>query len=246
MIVARLGRRWAEVQAALMLMTRLPVGRVADPFPPTRDTVWAYPLAGAVVGGVGGLVMAAGLAIGWPPGIAVVLAMAATAILTGALHEDGLADCADSMGGWGRDRRLAILKDSRIGTFGALALILSVALRAQGYMGQGDAAPALMVALGIASRAPIGAILALLPPARTEGMGAEAARPDPIRVMAALLIGVVAALWAGGLPVLIAMGCAATLVALAARRAFGGQTGDALGASQQLAEIAALLVLAAG
>lgn len=240
-----IARRIAEVQAALMLMTRLPVGRVADPFPPTRDTVWAYPLAGLVVGGAGGLVMAGAMALGLPPGMAVVLAMAATAILTGALHEDGLADCADSMGGWGRDKRLAILKDSRIGTFGALALIGSVALRAQGYAGLGWQAPALMVALGIASRAPIGAILALLPPARTEGMGAEAARPDTVRVVAALLIGLVAALWAGGLTVLLAMAFAAALVALAARRAFGGQTGDALGASQQLSEIAALLVLSA-
>lgn len=238
-------RRLAEVQAALMLMTRLPVGRVAAPFPATRDTVWAYPLAGLIVGGAGGVTMAGALGAGLPPGIAVVLAMAATAILTGALHEDGLADCADSMGGWGRDKRLAILKDSRIGTFGALALILSVALRAQGYATLGWQAPALMAALGMASRAPIAAILATLPPARTEGMGAAAARPDPARVAVSLILGAGAALWAGGIGAVLAIAVAATAVALAALRAFGGQTGDALGASQQLGEIAALLVILA-
>lgn len=236
-------RAWAEFQAALMLMSRLPVGRVADPFPATRDTVWAYPLAGLVIGGLGALVMAAAQGLGLPAGIAVTLALAATAIATGAFHEDGLADCADSMGGWGLEKRLSILKDSRIGSFGTVALVLSCALRIQGYSALGAGGPLAMAALGMASRAPIAAILYALPPARTGGMGAEAARPTPMRVAISLGLGAGAALWAGGPLVLLAVALAALAVALAARRAYGGQVGDALGASQQIAEILALLVL---
>ncbi|MFB2532297.1 adenosylcobinamide-GDP ribazoletransferase [Paracoccus sp. p3-h83] len=238
-------RPLAEVQAALMLLTRLPVGRVADPFPAMRDTVWAFPLVGLVTGGAMAGAMAAGLALGWPAAIAALIALTLGPILTGALHEDGLADCADAMGGQGRDRRLAILKDSRIGSFGALALILSVGLRVQGYAALGTLAPLAMLALAVASRAPMAVLLALLPPARADGLGAAAARPTPLRVIVAATIGAVGAICIGGPVTLVAIALATLAVAWAARRTLGGQTGDVLGACQQVCEIAGLLALLA-
>lgn len=239
-----IGARLAELRAAVMLLTRLPAGRLAA-FPPLSATVWAFPLVGLIPGGVGGAVLALGLTLGWPPALAATLALAVAALITGALHEDGLADCADALGGRDRAARLAILKDSRIGSFGALALILSVALRVQGYGALGQAGPLAFVLLAVASRAPMAALLAVLPAARADGLGAGAARPGAARVTVALALGTLAALAAGGPALVLAMLLAALAVALAARRALGGQTGDVLGASQQIAEIAALLTLLA-
>ena len=127
---ARLAAVVDPILAALMLLTRLPV-RVARPMAPAafaRAYGW-FPAVGALVGAVGGLVLwGAGGAV--PPLAAALLAVAAQVLLTGGLHEDGLADVADGFGG-GRDRerRLAIMRDSRIGTYGALALVLGVGLR---------------------------------------------------------------------------------------------------------------------
>ncbi|MBM3616888.1 MAG: adenosylcobinamide-GDP ribazoletransferase, partial [Alphaproteobacteria bacterium] len=112
--------------AAFGLLTRLPM-----PFtPPRPQGVWAWPLVGlgvsALAVGLGALALAAGLA---PPLVAV-LVMVAQAALTGALHEDGLTDCADGFwGGHDRARRLEIMKDSRIGSYGAVALMLVMLAR---------------------------------------------------------------------------------------------------------------------
>lgn len=239
-------RPLAELQAAILLMTRLPAGRVAAPFPALRDCVWALPLAGALVGIGGALVLAGARAAGLPDLMAATLALSVMAVLTGALHEDGLADCADAMGARDPARRHEIMKDSRIGSFGALALILALALRVQGYAALGAAGPGAMIALAMASRAPLAAMLALLPTARADGLGHGAAAPAPARVALALALGAVPALWVGGVAGLLALGGAAALVGLAARRAFGGQSGDVLGAAQQIGEIALLLVLTAG
>jgi adenosylcobinamide-GDP ribazoletransferase len=243
--------RLAEVQLALMLLTRLPAGRIAAA-PSIGAATWAFPLVGAVVGGLSALVLTGALALGIPAAMAAGLALAAGVLATGGLHEDGLADCADGFGGGRtRERKLEIMRDSRIGSYGALALILSLGLRWQGLVvvtEHGNAALAL-IALAVSSRAGLPLALLWMPAARTDGMGrsatgtslARAATAVALAVLAlALLVDPEAALW-----VILAQAVVLLVFSWLALRQIGGQTGDVLGAAQQLAEIAGWLLLAA-
>ncbi len=248
-----LGARLAEVQLALMLLTRLPAGVLPGPPPGIGQASWAFPLAGLAVGGVGAAVLGLALWSGLPPVVAAGLALAAMVLATGGLHEDGLADCADGFGG-GRDpaARLEIMRDSRIGSYGALALILVTGLRWQALaalaaLGAWQAALALL-ALAALSRAMMPVLMALMPPARPEGLG-HAARARSSGAVAAVALGLAlalvfigpaAAFWAAS-----AMALGSLLMAWAALRLIGGQTGDVLGATQQLAELAGLLTVLA-
>ncbi|WP_374305133.1 adenosylcobinamide-GDP ribazoletransferase [Methylocella sp.] len=214
-----------------------------------------FPLAGALVGALGATALALALALGLPPALAAPLGVAAMIIVTGALHEDGLADCADGFGGATRARRLEIMADSRLGAFGALAIALSLYMRvaALAVLGAGGAfaAGATMVAAGALSRAAALAPLALLAPARAAGAGFSAGRPPPRAVvLACVLACAITALAAGGSFLRAFLACvlaaaAALGVAALARRRLGGQTGDVAGAAQQIAEILVLLTFAA-
>lgn len=237
--------RLAEAQLALMLLTRLPAGRLPDA-PPLARTVWAFPLVGLAVGLVGALALLAAQALGLPPGIAAGLALAAMMLATGALHEDGLADVADGFGG-GRDaaQKLAIMRDSRIGSYGTLALTVSVGLRWQALAVLG---PAALIAAAVLSRGGLPALMRALPPARPDGLGRSTG--DGVTGLSALTSALIAAALALALlgplnaaAALIAATLGAALIAHLARRQIGGQTGDVLGAAQQAAEIAALLAL---
>lgn len=242
--------RLAEAQLALMLLTRLPAGRMPKA-PPLARAVWAFPLVGLAVGVIGALVLLAAQALGLPPGIAAGLALAAMMLATGALHEDGLADVADGFGG-GRDaaQKLAIMRDSRIGSYGTLALILLVGMRWQLIGALGTAAPAALVAAAILSRGGLPMLMHALPPARRDGLGHDAGSGvTATTALASVILAVILALIvAGALKAAAAMAGAALalmLVARLARRQIGGQTGDVLGAAQQAAEIAALIGIAA-
>ena len=242
-------RAWDELRLAIALLTRLPVGRIA-PCPPMGAAVWAFPLAGLVPGLATGLVLWAGLAAGLPPLAAAFLGLATGAWATGGMHEDGLADLTDGLsGGRTQDRRLEIMRDSRIGAHGALALCLSIGLRAAALAAlSGAAALAVPVATAMLSRATMGAILAALKPARADGLGRSAAQGMGAgrgALGAALaLLGALSLLGpVGGF--VAALACAATALAVAglACARLGGQTGDVLGAAQVAAECTALLVL---
>jgi adenosylcobinamide-GDP ribazoletransferase len=234
-----------DLASAFALLTRLPVpGHHAR----GAAAAWAWPVVGAAVGALGAVAGAAALALGAAPAAAAAAVLAAQALATGALHEDGLADTADGLGG-GRDRarRLAIMKDSRIGTFGTLALLLVTLARwgaVAALLAAGGALGAL-VAAGALGRAPMAAVMAALPNARGEGLAAATGRPPPATAAAAaglaLAIAVVAAGWTG-LAMALAAALAALPVALAAHRRIGGQTGDVLGATEQVAETCALAV----
>ena len=244
--------RLAEVQLAVMLLTRLPAGRMAQA-PAIRAAVWAFPLAGALVGGIAAAVLAGALAVGIAPPLAAGLALAASVLATGGLHEDGLADCADGFGG-GRDRarKLEIMRDSRIGSYGGLALILSLGMRWQALAILAAHNPKLaacaLIALAISSRAGLSFALLWMPAARNDGMGKSAAGTTLGRALAGLALVII------GLAVLV--GPQATVLVLTtqivvqlifarlALRQIGGQSGDVLGAMQQLAEVAGGLVLA--
>lgn len=155
---------------ALQFLTRIPVpGWACQGFQAAwlNTCVRYFPLVGALVGGVGAAVLWAALAL-WPPHVAALLAVAATVWLTGAFHEDGLADTLDALGGYvPRERALAIMKDSRIGTYGAAALVLSLSLR--------------VLLLGsLATVDPLGAVLALVAAhlvGRTAAVGVMACLP---------------------------------------------------------------------
>ncbi len=248
-----LRRLWAEARLALMLLTRLPVGSLPEPAPPMGAAFWAYPLAGAVVATAPALLYWGGAQV-WPPLLAALLALGLGILLTGALHEDGLADLADSSGGSTRARKLEILRDSRIGSYGALALILSIGLRATALASAPTPAMGAwaLVGLAAASRAPLPWMMVNLPPARPGGLGAAAqagATKGGVWAAAALGGALVGVAFSGfsfwGVAILPAMFFAACGVAWWAMRRLGGYTGDVLGAMQQAAEITGWLSLAA-
>ena len=236
-----------ELRLAFAFLTRVPVrlpAHIADL--PLACAVRAFPFAGLVPGLTGALVYAIAWAIGIPPTLAGLLAVAAMAWTTGALHEDGLADFADAGGGREPERRLEIMRDSRIGTFGVLALVVSTGLRAGAlsYLaGPGDVALAL-IAASCASRACVAYAMNALPHARSDGLSRGAGRPGRARTLDALAIGAAFLLLAGPMTAIVgaAFAALATLAALArARKLLGGQTGDVLGSVQQISEIAILL-----
>ena len=157
--------RLAETVAAFALLTRLPVGLM--PVPWTRElrhAAWAYPLVGAAVGLIGGLTYWIVQGLGVPPVLAAIFAIFATILATGALHEDGLVDAADGLGGKSPEDRLAIMRDHRIGTYGALALVLSLGIRiaAIALLAEPALVIGALIATGAASRASATALMAAL------------------------------------------------------------------------------------
>jgi len=235
-----------DFPAALGLLTRLPSegdwrqGRSA----------WAWPLAGlvvAVLAGLGGWLL---LKLGFGAGVVAAAVLAIQAILTGAMHEDGLADTADGLAGRDPAERMEIMKDSRIGTYGVLALLLVTLVRWQAltlllaaghWLGPVIAAAAL-------SRAALPVVMVALPPVRGSGLSSAFGVPPGETALLGVGVGLALALLGAGLdaiPALVAGALAVTILAATARARLGGQTGDVLGASQQVGEATVLAVLAA-
>jgi adenosylcobinamide-GDP ribazoletransferase len=236
-----------DIGAALSLLTRIP----APGSPRGARAAWAWPLAGAVVALGAALAGWLALSLGALPGVAAALALAAAMLLTGALHEDGLADSADGLlGGGSRERRLEIMKDSRIGSFGTLALVVVTLVRwsALAALFAADHVLGPLLAAAVLSRAALPVTMIALPLARAHGLSAATGRPPRAAALAGLALAAVLAVLAAGwlaLPCIAAAGIAAVAVGLVARARIGGQTGDVLGAAQQLAEAAVLAVLSA-
>lgn len=235
---------------AIAFLTRVPI---ASPAPLTSARLSRaaalFPLVGLLVGGVlGGVRIAADTVLS--PGPATLLALAAAIALTGALHEDGLADTADGLGAHvGRERRLEILRDSRIGTYGGLALILSTLL-AWSLLAGLDGVDCLRAALAAHVLARWSMVLQarVLRPARRDGAGALLA-VTPSALAVATVVAIAASLGAAGLVAgagALATAVLTTLVACAVfRRALGGATGDTYGAAGKLVELTVFAVLAA-
>jgi adenosylcobinamide-GDP ribazoletransferase len=239
-----------SARTALAFMTRLPVGRddqlTAERL--SRAAVW-FPAIGLVVGAV----MAATHALAaqlTTSTAATVLALAAAIVVTGGLHEDGLADSADAFGAHTpRERRLEILRDPRIGTYGALALILAIGLSIAtlGPLAQDDFTRTVVVAHVLArwSTLPQALVLAA---ARPDGCG-SLVRPGGWVTAAGTLMAVAVCLTVGGLgPGAAACAIAAAVTAAgayAAQRTLGGVTGDTLGAVNKLVELSTYATLAA-
>jgi len=236
-----------DLPAALGLLTRLPIEVETDrAVARGAAAAWAYPLVGVIVGiGLASTVPLL-LWLGLPGGVIAGLVLLFQVLVTGAMHEDGLADCADGFwGGWTVQRRLAIMKDSHIGVYGISALILVFLLRWLGLVvivSVGAYWVAFM-AVGALSRASMVAVMAALPHARTNGLSHSVGKPPMGSVWLALALGAAISLFCG-YPwlILIAVG-AATVCALIARAKIGGQTGDVLGATQQIVEVSLLIAL---
>jgi adenosylcobinamide-GDP ribazoletransferase len=254
---------WQELRLffiAVQFLTRVPVPRWVG-WQPTwmNDSARHFPAVGWCVGGVGAGVLWVG-SLWWPLPVAVLLSMASTVWLTGAFHEDGLADTCDGLGGAvDRERALAIMKDSRLGTYGAVALLLVLALKAAALHALAThdlvaALAALLLAHAWSRAAPV-VLLRVLP----YGGDVEHAKAKPMAQQVDGLSLGIALMWVGIagvgaavlLPVnalLVTAGAAAAVTAWMARwlrLRLGGYTGDALGATQQFCELAIYLSLQA-
>lgn len=237
---------------AVQFLTRLPTPQFHD-FRPEWLTESAryFPLVGMLVGALSAAVLLAASQV-WPAPVAIILALVCATAITGAFHEDGLADFFDSFGGATREARLAIMKDSRIGTFGALALMAAMALKAAALLAMPiETAAAALVASHAGGRIATLAGLAVLPYAgQIEG---AKIRPlsgisDPRHAAIAIGTGLAPLILLSGPQAVtgLALGCiAGALIAVLAWRLIRGVTGDALGAMEQAFEIGLLLGVAA-
>jgi adenosylcobinamide-GDP ribazoletransferase len=241
----------AAVAACLVFFTRLPLPRGLAPSASLAPALWAVPLVGMLVGALAGAVQVAAMAAGLPPTSAAALALATSLLLTGCLHEDGLADMADGFGGGAtRERKLEIMRDSRIGTYGAATLVISILLRWSALAslgGTGHAVLALVTAHG-AARALLPAFMRWVPPARPDGRSASAGPPSRKVAGVTLVLGGLILLPLGIGPAVPAMALLALWslgLAATCRRQVGGQTGAVLGGLEQGAEIIILLLAAA-
>ncbi len=236
-------RELAAIRAAVMFFTRVPVPSSArhDPADLQRAAAW-FPLVGWLVGAVAAGVWWATVQV-WPPMVASGLSLAATLLLTGAFHEDGFADVCDGFGGgYTKERVLEIMRDSRVGAFGAIGVVMILGLKWQ-------AVAALPVTMGAAvlfaghavSRAAAVSLMTVLPYVREE---AGKAKPLATELGGGRLA---TALVCGFAPVvLLPARCAWSVAAVAVvwwllgrwfRRRIGGYTGDCLGAAQQVTEV---------
>lgn len=212
----------------------------------------AGPLVGLVVGILGGCAFAIADFLDFPDLVAAATAVAVTLFITGVLHEDGLADVVDGFwGGADRARKLEIMRDSRMGIFGATALIMSIILRigALAVFAYEDGAIAALIAAHALARGAIPAVMYTMQPARQDGLGASIGQPERVDVITAIFLAAVIAILATGLGegiiLLLLAGVAAALVRLLASRQVGGYTGDVLGAVEQAVEVTALVAAAA-
>lgn len=236
-----------DIAEAIGLLTRLPLRLTRAPR--GAKAAWAYPLAGVAVGGLAAVV--ATLTAVLPAALSAGLALATMVIITGALHEDGLADTLDGLwGGWTKERRLEIMRDSRIGAYGVLALVFGIGLRwvALASLAESGALALALIAAAAMSRAPMVVVMASLPHARTDGLSQSTGRPDMNCTLVAVLIAALIGLLVTGgtaLIILVVLALITLAVIAIARAKIGGQTGDILGASQQVSEIAILAAFAA-
>lgn len=232
------------------LLSRLPMPQTTRHRP---DALWTWPLVGVVLAGLALLPGTVLDALGAPVGAAAAITLGLSILLTGAMHEDGLADSADGLfGGWTRERRLEIMKDSRIGTYGTLALTVTLLMTWSLLTELYEAGQAYSVlAVAALSRAPMAVTMVTLTNARGGGLSAGFGNPSRAAVGVCCVCAMLIA-WVimGNIFVVLAM-LAATLfatiaVAALAQKRIGGQTGDILGATQQMAFVSALLAAQLG
>ena len=250
-MIDRLKRETLRFLAGLFFLTRIPMPDSLDgKLPPIRNAARHFGLIGALIGAITGAIWLLACTV-LPPAAAAGLAVAAGLLLTGCLHEDGLADTFDALGTRAsRERTLEIFRDSRIGTYGAAALVVAIGLRWALLASLPPWEGALALVLSHATgRASMVVAAASSRATRGDGLGSQFSGPG-LRLDAAWCVAVPLALsipagWTGllALPTGILVGF---LVLACAERRIGGYTGDVLGAVGIAAELGALVVLAGG
>jgi adenosylcobinamide-GDP ribazoletransferase len=237
--------------AAIAFLTRVPVGRVVElGAADVARGAGLFPIVGAGVGAlVGGVTV--GLRGPLTPALAAVLGLAAGAVVTGVLHLDALADTADALGATTRERALEIMRDHSIGAYGAVALVLDLGAKAVALATLAGRAHLLVYAVCAAAAGRTAPVLlsAALPYARPGGgLGRALDQTGWVRCAVACVLAVAVCLGAAGRDgaILLAVAVALSLVAIpVARRWLGGITGDVLGATAELSELAALVAAVA-
>ena len=240
-----------DFRIATVFLTRIPLNLVHQPdgIAVTRS-MRAFPLVGLGLGLAMAILFAVLTGVGCSHLVAAFLTVVCGTVLTGALHEDALADVADGFGGGTTvDRKLEIMSDSRIGAYGVVALVLGLGLKVAliAQLGETGLAVAGLVAGATLSRAAMVATRALLPPAKSDGLSGSGGQPDNTTVFQALGVAALVAMLT--LPVSPALGtmlgAAVATVAFSgvASQQIGGQTGDVLGATQQISELAVLATI---
>ncbi len=249
-LLRRCRREGHLILLAVGFLTRIPIP-AGVPFSETalNRCCRYFSLVGWLLGGIQALLLLAAHSL-FPLALAVLLVLAASLLLTGAFHEDGLADTFDGLGGGQSvSRKLDIMKDSRIGTYGAAALCLGLLLRWQALVALGADAPLALFLTAALSRAFATALMGFLPYVSADRLSKSkplVTRSDPIDLAVTVLIAVLPALFMAPLAVLC---CVAALLIFGVwlagfyRRSLGGYTGDLLGAAQQGAEVACYLTL---
>ena len=243
---------YLDILAAAMLLTRIPIDWPEGETPETSRSYWAFPLIGVGVAAVPTILAGVLLFWGMPPLAAAMLAMAGIALITGGMHQDGLADVADGLGGRDADHRLSIMRDSSIGSFGTIGLItitvISVsslaAIASDGTMAFVHA----MVSCAALSRAMMAVQRHLNAPPKGPGLASMTGQPSGMTAVISVLTGLVIAVSFSGLSAALMMlvfGLIATYgIGLALNRLIGGVNGDGLGATQQITETMMLVILA--
>lgn len=247
---AFLRRRIEELGLAAGLLTRIPLPAFKRRTRATLGTAfWAYPLAGALIGVLSAMAFWLSVAAGFSSTACAFLAIIASLIAGGAFHEDGLGDLWDGLGGGKtKEAKLKIMRDSRIGTYGALALLLTLGLQAefivnlQHYTGLVPTIAAI-IAAEIIARGAIALPLATLQPARKDGLGSLMTNMRPETYATGIAIAIVFAFVLLGLNsgmLILGGAIGAGFVTLLARTYLGGFTGDVLGATAVTARVTAL------
>lgn len=245
-----------DILAALQFFSRLPVPAHFHGSHDFGPALRAAPIAGAVIGAMAGVVLVVLLWLGMAPGLAAGFAVAALVVSTGAMHEDALADVADGFGGGQtRDRKLEIMRDSRTGTYGAAAVMLSLLLRWAAIAAFAEANGAfaflVLVAAGAVSRGYAVLVPRRIPAARGDGLGVSAGVLSSSAAIQTIVIFVAAALLLAGpvagfgwtvLALLFAWGVMRASCRLAMQQ-IAGHTGDVIGATQQAVEVVFLAIL---
>ncbi len=246
-LLKRLNR---DIAASLGLLTAIPTWQHSDIRTATAG-VWCWPLLGALVGATAGLTGILAVETGLAEEVSALIVVSTAILLTGGLHEDGLADAADGvLGGTSKDSRVAIMQDSRIGTFGVLAVIIVVLFR---WMAVAEVVArwqimAHMAAAGALSRFIMVVAMHLIPSTENSQLAKQAGKPSATAVLASagialaiVIIAVRSDTW-----IVVTLGVAApAIVLLLAWRRVDGLNGDILGASQQASETAVLVGLSA-
>jgi len=238
-----------DIWAAFSLLTRIRIpvnhNRAGNR---ASNATWAYPLVGAIVGAISGLFLTLMSLIGLPSGFCAAITLLVLIAITGAMHEDGLADCADGFwGGQSSSRRLEIMKDSSIGVYGACALIIFLLAELSAIETLIAIDPIWSLAgVGAISRLPMVIAMRYVPNARNNGFAASVGIPQLCSVLIAIILAILIALTCfgtSGLLILLLGLISALPIFLIGKVKINGQTGDVLGASQKFSEIGTLATI---